>query len=578
MSLKRFVPERDGVLLLALLLALALRLLLWSGPLHQPANDETEYIAVARDLLAGRGWQFYDHYHWLRAPLYPLWLAGSLWLAGDDLHRAALPNILLSTATVWLNYRLALALLGRRAARAAALLTAVLWTLVTFASLYMGETLFTFCFTAGLLCLVPGADDQRPTTDPSTGSGQAPSTRSGQAQRQLATGDWRMMTGRIALAGLFFGLATLTRSALMLFLPVVALWLLVQMTTDDRRPTTDDRRFSWSAVSGRWSGALVFLLAAALTIAPWTVRNYIAYGRFIAVETGLSYNLWAFNEPRESGNTIFRALENIPNPAERSDYATAKGLARLREDPAILLRKLWPNWVALWRVKPIEDRFLQENYYGDVPLPLFATALALDDALYFVIALAGIAGMGWYWARAARSGWRGLLASQAALHAGWLLYTAATIMLTHGEGRYRHFLFPVLMPYAAWLLVGRHEAGDRRQETGDRRQEKRGGEEGRRQKTGDRRHETASVSSSSVLRPSSVAPLALLPLAALVGVTFLLAYPWGWAAQNLARGWAAQRADIAWARGDTTGALALDTEAIHAQETPDGWLRLGAHA
>ena len=63
-------------ILLVLLLALALRLLLWSQPLHQLANDEVEYVAVARDLLAGRGWQFYEHYHWLRAPLYPLFLAG----------------------------------------------------------------------------------------------------------------------------------------------------------------------------------------------------------------------------------------------------------------------------------------------------------------------------------------------------------------------------------------------------------------------------------------------------------------------------------------------------------------------
>src|SRR4051794_13442734 len=82
-----------------LLLALGLRLLLWSQPLHQLANDEVEYVTVARDLLAGRGWQFYDHYHWLRAPLYPLFLAASLWLAGGDLHRAALPNIALSVAT-----------------------------------------------------------------------------------------------------------------------------------------------------------------------------------------------------------------------------------------------------------------------------------------------------------------------------------------------------------------------------------------------------------------------------------------------------------------------------------------------
>src|SRR4029079_17537812 len=142
-------------------------------------------------------------------------------------------------------------------------------------------------------------------------------------------------------------------------------------------PTTGDRRLGEfdgqsSVVSGRWSAAtsVVFLFSAALVIAPWTIHNYQAYGRAIPVETGLSYNLWAFNEPRESQEDIFHTLENIPNPAERSDYATAKGLARLREDPAILARKLWPGWVYLWRVKAIEDRFIQESYYSDVGLPL----------------------------------------------------------------------------------------------------------------------------------------------------------------------------------------------------------------
>ena len=507
---------------IALLLALALRLLLWSGPLHQPANDEVEYITVARDLLAGRGWVFYTHYHWLRAPLYPLWLAGSLWLAGGDLHRAALPNLLLSTATVWLNYRLALALAGRRAAGVAALLTAVLWTFVTFASLYMAETLFTFLFTAGLLCLVPTTDGQRLTTG--------------------------RMRWRVGLAGVCFGLATLTRSAGMLFLPAIALWLLVQPITDDRRPTVSGGRFPWSVVSGRWSSALVVLLAAVLTIAPWTVRNYLAYGRLIAVETGLSYNLWAFNEPRERSSEIFRTLENIPNPAERSDYATAKGLARLREDPAILLRKLWPDWVGLWQVKQVEDRFLQPNYYSDVPFPLFATALVLDDALYFMIALTGIAGLGLYLAHAARAQLprrlMAVLASPAALHSAWLLYTIVTILLTHGEGRYRHFVFPVLIPYAAWLLAGRWKGN---------------------------------------LRTSvSVAPLLvsvpLLALSAFVGYTVLLSYPRAWAGQNLARGWYAQRAEMAWNAGNAAQALALDQQALDVQRTPDGWLRLGDHA
>src|SRR4051812_30408308 len=192
---RRTGDDSQFSILFILLLALALRLLLWSQPLHQLANDEVEYVTVARDLLAGRGWQFFQHYHWLRAPLYPLFLAGSLWLAGGDpapgvssislgfaqsLHLAALPNILLSAATVYLSYRLALALFGPNTAAPllAALFTAVLWTFVTFADLYMSEALFTFLFTAGLLCLV----------DP---------TARGRRGIWLAIG-----------AGVFFGLAT----------------------------------------------------------------------------------------------------------------------------------------------------------------------------------------------------------------------------------------------------------------------------------------------------------------------------------------------------------------------------------
>ncbi|MEM8535113.1 MAG: glycosyltransferase family 39 protein, partial [Chloroflexota bacterium] len=144
---------RRHPLLLILLFALGLRLLLWSQPLHQPANDEVEYIAVAQDLLAGDGWVFYESYHWLRAPLYPLFLAGSLWLAGGDLHRAALPNMLLSVATIYLSYRLTVALFSRHAGLVAAAILAVLWTHATFASLYMAETLFVFLLTGGFLCL-----------------------------------------------------------------------------------------------------------------------------------------------------------------------------------------------------------------------------------------------------------------------------------------------------------------------------------------------------------------------------------------------------------------------------------------
>jgi len=586
-------------LILILLLALVLRLLLWRQPLHQLANDEVEYVTVARDLLARRGWQFYERYHWLRAPLYPLFLAGSLWLAGGDpspgvssislglaraLHLAALPNIALSVATVYLCYRLALALFGPgnqgRAPLLAALFTALLWTLATFASLYMSETLFTFLFTAGLLCL---------------------------ASRQSESAGRRRAIWLVIGAGVLFGLATLTRSITLLFLPVVALWLLLDRrpTTDDRRPTTDDGgwrtdgrpsikfggnqwsvvRGRWSVVVGRWSVAACFLLSAVLVIAPWTFRNYQTYGRVILVETGLSYNLWAFNEPRESEDEIFRTLENIANPAARGDYATAKGVARLREDPAIIVRKIWPDWIYLWRVKPIEDRFLQESYYGDVGLPLFTAALLFDDLLYLLIALAGVAGLALDRSAAGAqpaghgSAIQRLLATLQQprwLLIGWLVYAVATMLLTHAEARYRQFLFPVLIPYAAWMVVqgtGGWGLGAGGWGLGNRRASR----VSRDPVTPSPRHP---VTPSLVTRHSSLVTrhLAVALLSILIGGVCVGYYPREWAGQNIIRGWRALSSELAWAAGWRDAALRADERALVAQETPDGWIRLGNHA
>ena len=395
-------------LVLILVVAFGIRLALWSQPLHEPANDEVEYIAVARDLLAGRGWEYYTHYRWLRAPLYPLFLAASLWLAGGNLHLAALPNLFLSTSNVLLAFWIARALVGRRAALLAAAITALLWTNATFASLYMAETLFTALFSVALLATLRAAN-----------------RRAG----------CHSALGFAALAGVLFGLAALTRSAVLLFLPLVACWLIYWRKHDP--------------LARRLALGLLFGLAVAVPILPWTARNYAAYGKPILIETGLSYNMWAFNEPRESLATIHHTLEQIPNPAVRSDYAMARGLQRLREDPAILARKLWPNWVFLARVKPIQDRFLMESYYDSVDLPLFVAALLFDDLLYVVVALAAIAGLCSILAGLAGRSQRAL----AWLCVAWCGYLLVTLLLTHGEARYRHFLFPVLIPYAAWALL-----------------------------------------------------------------------------------------------------------------------------
>lgn len=479
-------------LLLILLLALAWRLALWAQPLHLPANDEVEYVTVARDLLAGRGWSFYEGWRWLRAPLYPLFLAGSLWAAGGDLHRAALPNILLSVGVVYLVYRLARELApeaGRRPGLIAAAIAAALQTYATFGSLYMSETLFSALFAGALLALA--------------------------RWRRARALPWA------ALAGALFGLACLTRSAALVFLPFAMLWLTWLAWAGGGRPAAPLLRAARAAAP-----ALVMAACVALVVAPWTLRNCRAYGACILIETGFSYNLWAFYEPREELEQINRALEAIPNPVARADEASRRGLARLREDPAMLLRKIPAEWERLWAVKPIQDRFLLASAYSDPPPPVFLSGIALDDLLYL-----GILGAS-AWGLALLLGRRDALATLLAL---WIGVFVAATLLTHAEGRYRHFLFMALIPLAGVGIDGLLRRA---------------------------RPPLAWAA------PAALAlALALLPLAAY--------YPWEWAGGGAARSVHRWWGDGRLAAGDRDGARRAYEAALRAAETPDGWLALG---
>ncbi len=484
---RRLHPWRGALLLLLiLLLALAWRLILWAQPLHEPANDEVEYIRVARDLLAGRGWSFYAEWRWLRAPLYPLFLAGSLWLAGGDLWRAALPNIAASVAVVYLVYRLARELApasGERAALLAALAAALLQTSATFASLYMSETLFSLLFGGTLLAL---------------------------AVWRRAGGGWRL-----ALAGALFGLASLTRSATLVFLPVLMLWV----------ASIALRRHGWP-----WPRALLAALlpaiCAGLVIAPWTFRNCRAYTSCVLVETGFAYNLWAFYEPREDLDTINRILEAIPDPVARADEATRRGLARLWEDPSIVLRKLPVEWSRLWAVKIIQDRFLLPSYYADPPPPVFLAGLLLDDLLYLVCLLLAASGLALGLSR------RDELTALLAL---WMVLFIAVTLLTHAEGRYRHFLFIALLPLAG-------------------------------------------TGADALLRGAWPRPRAGLVVAmplALALLPLLLYYPWSWALEGTARSLSRWAGDGLAATGHFVAAERVYLAALAANETPDGWIALG---
>lgn len=89
---------------------------------------------------------------------------------------------------------------------------------------------------------------------------------------------------KAVLAGAVFGLATLTRPAILgVAVCIIAVIFLMQARENNRR-----KYFAATAV---------LFLSIFLTIAPWTLRNYRQTGEFILVNDGFSYNLWLGNLP-----------------------------------------------------------------------------------------------------------------------------------------------------------------------------------------------------------------------------------------------------------------------------------------
>ena len=275
---------------------------------YVPQQDAWDYNRHARSIAEGHG--FPDSYYVvdrgpsaLRAPGYPYFLGGLYAASGDSIALGRLANAALGALAVLLLYLIAKRIWGPRIALLAAALGAVFPPLVLLSRELLSEPLFIALELGMVLSVLEF--------------------------RRLRKLRWA------ALAGLLFGLAALTRNpgpALAIPL-IVGLWVL--------RP-----RLSWRATAA----PALALLCAVLTIAPWTVRNAIEFGRFVPITTGTGF-----------------ALAGTYNEASREDDA----------DPGSWRTpRVAPEYTPLFATVGIDEGTL------DATLRRRATEFALDHPLY----------------------------------------------------------------------------------------------------------------------------------------------------------------------------------------------------
>lgn len=363
-------------------------------------SDEGEYIHMARQLLDEKIFRDSNGDRSIRAPLYPVVLAGLLAVGGNGLLPAHLAGGLLGTAAVGIIYALALMVTGsRKGALAAAGISALAPGLVIYSALLQTEMLYIVFFLLAFLFLYRLRDEPG---------------------------------FRVAAAlGVCGGLAALTRAVYLGFLPVLLVMLVWPFRTQ------------WRAVAGP---AAVALIVAAMTIAPWTIRNWSVLHALVPVASGGGSSLLTGNNPYATGTyavadgfdpwfTAQAQERGVADPASlnevgRSGLSAAIAMSYMRDHPgstvALAAKKSYIFWIY-----PVT--------HSDSYLPVQALAVGFD-ALLLCAAVIGIAGSG-AWRRTTGP----LLAAVVFF---WLVQA-----VLHAEARFRLPLVPLLAVAAGWGVV-----------------------------------------------------------------------------------------------------------------------------
>jgi 4-amino-4-deoxy-L-arabinose transferase-like glycosyltransferase len=395
-------------ILVLFFVALAIRVAL---VIYLPSNDsvfwDQPYMVYARNFAEGRGFWMPNPYsenvgpdrvYAFRPPLFPfLW--GCVYKAtGGSYLPVRMAFAIFGSITVALAYLIGIELTGRRlTAFLAGLICAGYPPLVWHSIHLMTEPMFILLQTTCIYALLR-----------LRGSGKS---------------------GWLLLAGIAAGLGILTRSVLIGFMPVAALWML------------------WSGSWKRraWVNAVVFGGIVCIVMSPWIIRNYRVFHRLVVTTTDAGHGAYVANNPNslgdERGFWIPEDWGFVLKPGEQKlDEVEANrrlmGLARgyLIEHPGTAAKLMAQRFVTLWRFWP-NPEFVARKY---------VVIYALSYVPLFPFIVAGI----WLAHRRLRERLGALVLVDALL-----LYTTGIHVLLLAMMRYRVPLMPFLIVYAAFAMT-----------------------------------------------------------------------------------------------------------------------------
>lgn len=410
-TLAWFATSRNA--LIVLFAAYAGLRLLAIACMVEPSSDAAWYFSRAQMLAQGLGYQG-DHgeptAYW--PPGWPIALSLLFRLTGASIVAVGLLNAALSLIGGWLMLDLGRKLFGSEgAARTGLALLTVYPNAILYIPLALTEVFYTTLLLAGCWLLIV-----------------------------------RKGAGRIVVAGLVFGVATLVKTQTLVVVPLIfaiGLW----REGDALRRTP--------GIIGRFA---ILIAAAALVVAPWTIRNHRELGAWVAVSTNGGITLLTGNNDSARGtftpdDPAVKALDARTDLNELQYDAEAKrlGLQWIKDHPAAFARlmplklvRLWgPDGEALWFYEKFSPIY-------DAAPTAFLALRAANQLWYF--ALLGL------FAAAAVAQIRRRRAARERLIDWWLLpygvalYPSAIAMVFSGQSRFHYPAMPFICMAAGWML------------------------------------------------------------------------------------------------------------------------------
>ena len=399
---------------LAVVAAFVLRVsLLWwihrDRDAHQFLFFPTSHEAwdVARAMFRGEGFSspltgMHGPTAWV-APAYPWLIAMALKVSGGDEYAAMILCLFLNCAasalTCWPVYGIGEKIAGREVGLASAWLWACLPTATLFPLEWLWDPSFSALMAAALVWW----------------------TMSISKEASLAA--WGGY-------GVLWGLAVLMNPAIGILFPFLILWLVAQ-----RRQA----RLSW------WPQVATTTVLLTLCLAPWTARNYAAFGRWIPVKDNFGLEFWLGNNSSVKRNwSPDRHPVGDRQETQRLLQLGEVSYMQLKQREAVEFIEAHPGTFLKLVIGRFEDTW---TGFGDVPFDRWVNALRLGKAyIGFTSAFSFLALAGLFFA------WRSCGWEAAPV---WIVPVVfpVTYYLTHSTLRYRHPIDPVLTVLAACAVA-----------------------------------------------------------------------------------------------------------------------------